>query len=115
MQNLLGYVTFHLFLATCAVRKKIYNVKISKKMLVEWERESPGRVNNIFRALQNIAPSQLADNRLFDFASLKIDRAGERSGQLETSPDVIEQQLRFFKKTEDALVNFTNLPNQAEP
>jgi tRNA 2-thiocytidine biosynthesis protein TtcA len=41
-----------------------------KKMLADWEREHPGRTETIFAALQNIAPSQLADRALFDFASL---------------------------------------------
>jgi tRNA 2-thiocytidine biosynthesis protein TtcA len=50
-----------------------------KEMLVSWEKASPGRINNIFRAVQNIAPSQLADKQLFDFASLETDRRGERA------------------------------------
>jgi len=50
-----------------------------KQMLADWEQTSPGRINNIFRALQNVSPSQLADQRLFDFADLQIDRAGERA------------------------------------
>jgi len=41
-----------------------------KKMLADWEREHPGRTETIFAALQNIAPSQLADRALFDFAGL---------------------------------------------
>lgn len=44
--------------------------KMIKSMLQQWEREQPGRSENIFRALQNIQPSQLADAGLFDFASL---------------------------------------------
>lgn len=42
-----------------------------KEMLREWERRHPGRVETIFTALQNIAPSQLADRNLFDFATLE--------------------------------------------
>ncbi len=37
------------------------------------ERKSPGRTEIMFRALQNVVPSQLADRNLFDFKSLKID------------------------------------------
>jgi tRNA 2-thiocytidine biosynthesis protein TtcA len=44
--------------------------KAVKQMLVEWERKHPGRTENVFRALTAIAPSQLADRDLFDFASL---------------------------------------------
>ncbi|MCC7413410.1 MAG: tRNA 2-thiocytidine(32) synthetase TtcA [Gammaproteobacteria bacterium] len=41
-----------------------------KRMLADWEREMPGRVETIFNALQNVSPSHLADPALFDFARL---------------------------------------------
>jgi len=47
--------------------------KVVKEMLQGWERETPGRVENIFRALRHVQPSQLADTNLFDFASLRVD------------------------------------------
>ena len=45
--------------------------QVVKRMLAEWEREHPGRVDTIFAAIGNVAPSQLADTNLFDFSSLK--------------------------------------------
>jgi tRNA 2-thiocytidine biosynthesis protein TtcA len=42
-----------------------------KEMLKQWDRETPGRVESIFRAICNVAPSQLADTKLFPFAGLK--------------------------------------------
>lgn len=50
-----------------------------KAMLADWERQHPGRVQSIFGALQNVRPSQLADNTLFDFQALPLDRDGERA------------------------------------
>lgn len=50
-----------------------------KAMLQSWESEHPGRVENIFRALQHVSPSQLADRQLFDFLDLPLDRSGERA------------------------------------
>jgi len=41
-----------------------------KLMLQTWEKQFPGRLDNMFRALQNVVPSHLADTRLFDFAGL---------------------------------------------
>ena len=41
-----------------------------KQMLHEWERRHPGRVENVFRSLAAVVPSQLADRELFDFAAL---------------------------------------------
>ncbi|KXJ46391.1 MAG: tRNA 2-thiocytidine biosynthesis protein TtcA [Alcanivorax sp. Nap_24] len=42
-----------------------------KDMLRRWDKEHPGRVESIFSSIQNIAPSQLADTRLFDFEHLE--------------------------------------------
>ncbi len=41
-----------------------------KKMMDAWERETPGRIDQIARALGDIRPSQLSDPRLFDFLAL---------------------------------------------
>ncbi|HZC02413.1 MAG TPA: tRNA 2-thiocytidine(32) synthetase TtcA [Gammaproteobacteria bacterium] len=43
---------------------------VIKNMLKSWEREFPGRLESIFNSIRNIAPSHLADRRLFDFAGL---------------------------------------------
>ncbi len=45
-----------------------------RRMMDQWEQEYPGRSEIIFRSLRNVAPSQLADPLLFDFAAL--DKAG---------------------------------------
>ena len=42
-----------------------------KNMLQGWQREYPGRVETIFRAICNVSPSQLADSELFDFSGLE--------------------------------------------
>jgi tRNA 2-thiocytidine biosynthesis protein TtcA len=46
-----------------------------KAMLREWERKSPGRIDTIFGALTNVAPSHLLDRTLHDFAN--IEATGE--------------------------------------
>ncbi len=40
------------------------------RMLNEWEREHPGRIESIFAAMRDVVPSQLADPQCFDFAGL---------------------------------------------
>jgi tRNA 2-thiocytidine biosynthesis protein TtcA len=51
-----------------------------KQMLNEWDKKFPGRVESIFRSLQNIAPSHLLDRGLFDFAGVKADGAAHAEG-----------------------------------
>ena len=46
-----------------------------KSMLNDWHKQFPGRIESIFSAISNVAPSQLADSDLFDFKQLKIDRS----------------------------------------
>jgi len=53
----------------CGSQENLQRKQI-KQMLAGWEKQTPGRVENIFRSLQNVTPSHLADPELFDFASL---------------------------------------------
>jgi tRNA 2-thiocytidine biosynthesis protein TtcA len=41
-----------------------------KAMLSAWEQQDPGRTERLFRSLQNVTASHLADPKLFDFESL---------------------------------------------
>ncbi len=50
-----------------------------KAMLIDWDKKTPGRVDAIFKSIQNISPSQLADKNLFDFVNLPLDREGEKA------------------------------------
>ena len=52
-----------------------------KDMLQQWDRQFPGRIESIFAAVQNVAPSQLADGRLFDFVNLELGRTGRERGE----------------------------------
>lgn len=44
-----------------------------KAMLGEWKKKHPGRIENIFRAIGHVSPSQLADHAMFDFVNLGQD------------------------------------------
>ncbi|GLQ29843.1 tRNA 2-thiocytidine(32) synthetase TtcA [Litoribrevibacter albus] len=49
-----------------------------KGMLSGWEKEQPGRIYNIFKSIQNVSPTQLADTSLYNFSDLQIDRTGDK-------------------------------------
>ncbi len=53
----------------CGSQENLQRQKV-KDMLQAWEREQPGRVNNIFRAICNVEPSHLGDTDLYDFKGL---------------------------------------------
>jgi tRNA 2-thiocytidine biosynthesis protein TtcA len=53
----------------CGSQENLQRAQI-KQMLQAWEKAYPGRIDNLFRSLQNITPSHLADPQLFDFAML---------------------------------------------
>ena len=57
----------------CGSQDQLQRVRV-KQMLNDWEREYPGRTETIFRSIRNVAPSQLADSKLFDFEALTVDR-----------------------------------------
>lgn len=55
----------------CGSQENMQRQKI-REMMQDWDRRYPGRTEAVFTALQNVVPSHLADNRLFDFHGLKL-------------------------------------------
>ena len=53
----------------CGSQENLQRAQV-KKMLAQWEKDSPGRVETMSRALGDIRPSQLSDPNLFDFLAL---------------------------------------------
>ncbi|QJR79307.1 tRNA 2-thiocytidine(32) synthetase TtcA [Alteromonas pelagimontana] len=41
-----------------------------KHMLQDWNKRFPGRIESMFRALQNVTPSHLVDKNLYDFKAI---------------------------------------------
>jgi len=58
----------------CGSQENLQRQKV-KEILQGWEREQPGRINNIFRAITNVEPSHLADTNLYDFKNLSQAKA----------------------------------------
>lgn len=53
-----------------------------KAMLQDWNRKFPGRIESMFRALQNVAPSHLIDSNLHDFKSITIQDGPVEDGDI---------------------------------
>jgi len=54
----------------CGSQENLQRVQM-KKMLREWERQQPGRLDNIFTAMGNLVPSHLMDRKLYPFTTLQ--------------------------------------------
>lgn len=59
----------------CGSQEQLQRKQV-RRMMDEWEAQHGNRIEQIFAALTNVAPSQLADRSLFDFARLGGDAAG---------------------------------------
>ncbi|MFG6176568.1 tRNA 2-thiocytidine(32) synthetase TtcA [Halomonas sp. THAF12] len=57
--------------------------QVVKEMLAEWEAKHPGRLESMFKAVTNVAPSQLADRELFDFAGLEEKQAKMQADRID--------------------------------
>jgi tRNA 2-thiocytidine biosynthesis protein TtcA len=63
----------------CGSQTTLQRVQI-KKMLREWDRQHPGRVENVFHAMGNVVPSHLMDRNLFPFQTLQATGQPEPGG-----------------------------------
>jgi tRNA 2-thiocytidine biosynthesis protein TtcA len=63
----------------CGNQENLQRVQM-KKMLREWERQFPGRLDNLFTAMGNIVPSHLMDRNLYPFTTLQTTGAAVPDG-----------------------------------
>ncbi len=67
-------------------------------MLREWDKKFPGRLENMFTALQNVVPSHLMDRHLHDFAAITATGQADPQGDKAFDPDNFAPQagaIRF--------------------
>jgi tRNA 2-thiocytidine biosynthesis protein TtcA len=60
----------------CGSQEQLQRKQV-KSMMRDWEKKHPGRMDTIFGALTNVAPTHLLDRTLHDFAN--IEATGERN------------------------------------
>jgi tRNA 2-thiocytidine biosynthesis protein TtcA len=66
----------------CGSQDNLQRVQV-KKMIREWERQYPGRIDNMFHAMGHITPSHMMDRNLYPFTTLqptgRADPGGDRA------------------------------------
>lgn len=89
----------------CGSQENLKRQEINR-MIRTWEKESPKKVWNAYKALANIVPSHLMDRDLFDFAGLQAtgiaDEDGDKAFDAEVYPD-LEDQKRANSTTEETM------------
>ena len=63
----------------CGSQDDLQRVQI-KAMLRDWERQYPGRSDNMLRAMGHVVPSHLMDRQLFPFTTLKASGMADPGG-----------------------------------
>ncbi len=70
--------------------------QVIKEMLNEWSKKYPGRIQTMFRAMQNIVPSHLMDTKQFDFVNM------QSTGEANADGDIAFDRESF---AESAIIN----------
>jgi tRNA 2-thiocytidine biosynthesis protein TtcA len=89
----------------CGSQRNLKRAEI-KAMIVDWDKRYPGRVENLFRGLQNIVPSHLMDKELYTFKSPGPDellayRAENPMGSAdEISETSVKAELKLWGESE---------------
>src|SRR5215510_899474 len=60
----------------CGSQENLKRVE-AKRLLEEWEKRYPGRVETMLNSLRHVRPAHLLDRRAFDFQTLPPSRAGD--------------------------------------
>ena len=63
----------------CGSQDNLQRVQV-KKMIRDWERQYPGRIDNMFTAMGNIVPSHLTDRKLYPFQTLQATGVADAGG-----------------------------------
>jgi tRNA 2-thiocytidine biosynthesis protein TtcA len=63
----------------CGSQDNLQRVQV-KKMIREWDRQFPGRIENMLTAMANVVPSHLLDRNLYPFATLQATGVADPGG-----------------------------------
>jgi tRNA 2-thiocytidine biosynthesis protein TtcA len=73
----------------CGSQDNLQRVQV-RRMLREWERQYPGRSDNMLRAMAHVLPSHLMDRNLYPFQTVqpggRVDGGGDRAFDPDDEP-----------------------------
>lgn len=86
----------------CGSQKNLQRQAI-KEMMQQWDKKFPGRLETMFRSIQNIQLSHLADTTLYDFFNLKAQGQPVMDGDIAFDKEAFEPTIEeiFTSSTED--------------
>ena len=70
----------------CGSQDNLQRVQI-KQMIRDWERQYPGRIENMFTAMANIVPSHMMDRNLHPFTTIRASGRPEPGGDIAFDED----------------------------
>ena len=70
----------------CGSQDNLQRVQI-RKMVREWERQYPGRTDNMLRAMAHVVPSHLMDRKLYPFETVQAGGVADAAGDRAFDPD----------------------------
>ena len=65
----------------CGNQENLQRVQV-KRMIRDWERQYPGRIDNMFTAMGNIVPSHMMDRNLYPFTTLRTTGVADAAGDI---------------------------------
>ena len=71
----------------CGSQDNLQRQKI-REMMQDWDKRYPGRTESVLTAMQNVVPSHLADNKLFDFTALTLETPVEEGDIAFDAPEM---------------------------
>ncbi len=80
----------------CGSQDNLKRVEI-KQLMRQWEKQFPGRVDNIFASLTRVVPSHLMDRDLFDFTGLSMDSEGDIGFDVDTDLEAATKLSRVVR------------------
>lgn len=78
-----------------------------KMMLQDWNRRFPGRIESMFRALQNVAPSHLIDSNLYNFKEIATSDNPVEDGDIGFDPPSFASPVPTDDEQTIAITNLT--------